>query len=48
MEYKELGILVGSCSGSQSVGMTNSVDAAAVLSFVALDSGESFEYDEAP
>ena len=48
MEYKELGILVGSCSGSQSVGMTNFVDAAAVLSFVAMDFAESFEYDEAP
>ena len=47
MEYTELRILVGSCGGSQSVGMTNFADAAAVLPFVAMDSAESFEYDEA-
>ena len=48
MEYKEPGILAGSCGGTQSVGMTNFADAVAVLSFVVMDSAEPFEYDEEP
>ena len=48
VKYKEPGILADSCGGTQYVGMTNFVDAVAVLSFVVMDSAEPFEYDEEP